>query len=206
MPPMTHVLLAMMVAISSAFSLIPSPALEHSCAHSSRLRGPSMLAKKAAKKPATVQVVLSAPVKGLGKAGELVSVKAAYAQNFLVAQGLGNIATKEKLDEIEAAAAAAAKAARAAKEDAVKAQATMEAVFGKQGAFIKKNTGPDGAIFGSITSAELADLISERAGIVVDKKLITPPSISSVGTDFAEIKLHPEVVVKLKVVVIPASL
>ncbi|KAL1503054.1 hypothetical protein AB1Y20_011121 [Prymnesium parvum] len=165
-----------------------------------------MLAKKSAKKPSTVQVILNAPVKGLGDAGELVSVKPAYAQNFIVAQGLGAIATKETLDRVAQQEAAAAAAAAAAKAEAEQVEAVLQAVFGKQGAFLKKNVGPDGAIFGSVTSAEISEMISERAGVSVDKKLITAPSISSVGTALAEIKLHADVTMKLKVVVIPASM
>ncbi|KAL3898444.1 MAG: hypothetical protein SGPRY_012837, partial [Prymnesium sp.] len=159
-----------------------------------------------AKKQTTVQVVLSAPVKGLGKAGELVSVKPAYAQNFLVAQGLGKVATAETLAAIAKEREALAEAAAAAKQTALQVEETLQAVFGQQGAFVKKNVGPDGAIFGSVTNAEIAELILERSGVEVDKKQITAPPISSVGSGFAEIKLHPDVSVKLKLVVIPASL
>ena len=63
---------------------------------------PLLLAKKsggAAQK--TTQVVLTGDVKDVGKKGELVSVKPAYAQNFLVAQGLGRVATPEVLEQLE---------------------------------------------------------------------------------------------------------
>jgi len=151
-----------------------------------------------------VQVVLSVPIAGVGKAGDLVSVKPAYAENFVVRQGKGVVATPEKLKEIAAAEAAKAEAAVAAKAAAVEADAKLQAVFGEEGAVVKKNVGPDGAIFGSVTAADIAELLRDRAGLSVEKKNIKAPSLSSVGTGTAEVTLHREVVSKLKVVVVPA--
>jgi hypothetical protein len=49
---------------------------------------------------APAQVILTGDIKGLGSAGDLVAVKPAYAQNFIVSKGLGKMATPEKLKEI----------------------------------------------------------------------------------------------------------
>ena len=178
----------------------PAPAGHRACV-------PEMLAKKKAGggKTADVQVVLSVPVKGLGKAGDLVKVKPAYAENFIVRQNMGAIATPEKLAEIAANEEAAAAAAAAEKQSAVEAEATLKTVFGEEGAVVEKRVGPDGAIFGSVTAAEVAELILERAGVTVDKRKITVPSIPKVGTADASIKLHPKVTATLKLVVVPAA-
>ena len=58
-------------------------------------------------------MVLTAVVDGLGKPGDLVSVKPAYAQNFLLSKGLGKLATPAMLKEIseQVAADKASKAA-----------------------------------------------------------------------------------------------
>jgi large subunit ribosomal protein L9 len=151
----------------------------------------------------SVQVVLSAPVKGVGKKGELVTVKAAYAENFLIRGGLGVKATPDVLKNFEAEQAAAVAAAEAAKQRAVEASETLKKVF-SEGAMVKKNVGPDGALFGSVTASELATLIEDQAGIKVEKKDIQPPDLKKVGTGTAEITLHKEVVSKLKVVVAAA--
>ena len=166
---------------------------------------PVMMAKKqaAGKK---VQVVLSQTIKGIGNKGELVSVAPAYAENVVVRGGLGVIASPEILADIAANAAKDAAAAKAAKDAAINDDKKLDAVFGKQGCLIKKSVGRDGAIFGSITAAEVADAIKERAGVVVDKKDIEPPTMKGVGTGMAEVKLHKEVTHKLKIVVAPATL
>ena len=77
-------------------------------------------------------------------------------------------------------------------------------VFGEAGAEIKKNVGPDGALFGSVTPTEVAELLRERAGVEVEKRHIAVPDLKRVGEATAKITLHKEVVSELKIVVVPA--
>ena len=65
--------------------------------------------------------------------------------------------------------------------------------------------GPDGKLFGSVTSAEIAKALAERAGVSVDKKLIKVPDIKAAGSCTAEIALHKEVVAKVTVNVAAAA-
>lgn len=143
------------------------------CARVGRSSSAVMMAKKKKKAAAakTVEVVLSAPVKGLGKKGDLVSVKPAYAENALVRAGLGVLATPEMLTQLAAEQAVADADAAKVKQQAVDDAATLEKVF-KDGCVVKKKVGPDGSIFGSVTGAEVAALLQEQAGVTVDKKKI----------------------------------
>jgi len=164
-----------------------------------------MLAKKAAKSKETM-VVLLEPVKGVGKKGEVVSVKPAYAQNVLLVKGQAKMATPEILKEIEAADAAATAAAAAAKQGAKDLAAKLDAAFGEEGVYIKKKVGPSGDIFGSVSGSDVAEAIEERLGVAVDKKTVSVPSITSVGSVVASLALHKEVSVSLKLTVVAASL
>ena len=94
-----------------------------------------------------------------------------------------------------------AAAAAAAKAQAVEDEKKLAKVFGEDGLPIEKKVGPTGEIFGSVTAADVAGLIKEHAGLTVEKKAITPPSIKSVGSGFAEVALHKEVSAKVKIVV-----
>jgi large subunit ribosomal protein L9 len=150
-------------------------------------------------------------------------VKHPYAENVLLPQGLAAPATPQVLEEIAAKVAAAEAARAAAVAEAKQKEAKLVATFGASGCFIEKKVGPDGGIFGSVTAAELADLLANQAGVSVDKKdvsmpeispendLVLPPqkpgqpSVKVAGTAVADIKLHPEVVSKLKVNVIPEA-
>lgn len=157
--------------------------------------------KKAPAKTAMVSVVLNQPVKGVGKKGEVVSVKSAYAENVIIRGGLGELATDEKLAEISVANAEAAAAAAAEKAAAVELDKKLQECFGADGVLIKKKAGPDGALFGSVTSTELAAALEEKAGTKIDKKGVRPPELKHVGSGIAEIQLHKEVVCSLNVVV-----
>jgi len=167
-----------------------------------------MLARKSKKNPFAkmVKVILTEDVDGLGKSGQVKVVKYAYATNLLIPKGMGQIATEEALKKIaedEAEAQAQAAAEKAAAEANAK---ILQAVFDEtQGAILKKNVGPTGAIFGSVTPAEVAEVIQDRAGFKVDKKGITVPSITEVGSVVTTIALHKDVVTKLKVTIVPTS-
>jgi len=201
-----HALVLIVAALSVAHSLwVGSPAAQRSI-DVARCHSPArMLAKK--KKAAggaakTVQVVLTAEIKGVGRKGELVSVKPAYADNFIVNKGLGAIATPEKLAEIAAAQEAADAEAAALKAQAMKDAETIAAAFGEDGGEIAKNVGPDGAVFGSVTAAEVIALIKERANVSVQKKQVKVPEIKTLGSGLAEVALHKEVTSKVKIVVV----
>ena len=160
-----------------------------------------MMAKKATVKK-DVQVLLSDDIKGIGKKGEVIGVKPAYAQNFVIAKGLGKMATPDVLAQVEQDKAEKAAAAIAAKEGAEALKVKLDAVFGATGAVIKKKVGPSGDIFGKVTCADLAQHIKERTGAVVDRKLISVPAIKGVGSATATLALHKEVSYAMKLAVV----
>ena len=150
-----------------------------------------------------ISVVLTADVKGQGRKGELINVKPAYAQNFIVSKGLGKVATPEILKEIEKAKAAADADAAAALVAAKELAAKLEAAFEAEGAVIKKKVGPNGDIFGSVTGGDLSEHIASR-GFKVDKKAISVASVTSVGSAAATLSLHKQVSMELKFEVVSA--
>eukprot|EP00322_Chrysochromulina_rotalis_P021344 CAMPEP_0115864134 /NCGR_PEP_ID=MMETSP0287-20121206/19042_1 /TAXON_ID=412157 /ORGANISM="Chrysochromulina rotalis, Strain UIO044" /LENGTH=191 /DNA_ID=CAMNT_0003318591 /DNA_START=12 /DNA_END=587 /DNA_ORIENTATION=+ len=186
---------------ADALTMTPGPATFLRSSRSAPIAFSMMAKKKAAAGGKTVQVVLSEPIKGVGKKGELVTVKKAYAENFIVSGGKGKIATAETLDQIAADEAAAAADAAAAKAKAVHDGEKLTEAFGEEGCVITKKAGPDGSIFGKITAAELATAIKDQSGITIDKKAIEAPSAKALGVTSSSIKLHKEVVCSLKVVV-----
>lgn len=203
-------LVSLLFACACSFSVSPAARMTATAATSASPAALVMLAKKkkgggGGAAGGMVQVVLFQPVKGIGKKGEIVKVKSAYAENVILRGGLGEMATEEKLEEIAVAEAAAAATAKAEKDAAIKHSEKIESVFGEDGAAIKKNAGPDGKLFGSVTATELVSVLQEQAGVTVKSSDIKPPDMKSVGEGFAEVRLHKEVVAKLKVVVSPAG-
>ncbi len=147
-----------------------------------------------------VSVVLNQSVSKLGNNGDIVEVAPGYARNYLVPQGLASIATKGIIKQVEA---------RREKERQQKL-AEKQAAENKKVAFktigkltIRKQVGEENAIFGTVTTQEIADVIKQQAGIEVDRRGIEVPDISKTGDYQAEVKLHPEVIATVDFQVIP---
>ncbi|MEL6494006.1 MAG: 50S ribosomal protein L9 [Cyanobacteria bacterium J06623_7] len=147
-----------------------------------------------------VSVVLNQSVSKLGSDGDLVDVAPGYARNYLIPQGLASIATKGIIQQVEA---------RREKERQLKL-AEKQAAENKKVAFktigkltIRKQVGEENAIFGTVTTQEIADVIKEQAGIEVDRRGIEVPDVGTTGDYQAEVKLHPEVSATVDFQVIP---
>lgn len=144
---------------------------------------------------ATKEVILREKIEGLGAEADLVKVKAGYANNFLVPQGKALEATKDNLQQVEdlkaARAAREAEEFAAAKEFATTIKATN--------ASFTLTTGQDGKAFGSVTSMDIHSKL-EEVGVHVDRKaILLDKPIKSTGKFDVEIKVHPELTVKLNV-------
>jgi large subunit ribosomal protein L9 len=145
-----------------------------------------------------MKVVLLQDVKALGKKGDVVEVKEGYAKNMLLPKKLGIEATPKALNDLKLQKAnadkKAAEALAAAKELAAKLESVPVKVAVKMGA--------GGKVFGSVSTKEIAEAIQKEMGLEVDKKKIsTDGAIKDAGTYTANVKLHPEVTAKVKVLV-----
>lgn len=98
-----------------------------------------------------MKVILLQEVKGLGKAGAVKEVRNGYGFNFLLPEGLAEMATEGALKRVEQIIAKRAKGMEAAIADA-KAQAAL--LDGKN--VIIKAKAEDGKLFGSIGREEIA--------------------------------------------------
>lgn len=145
-----------------------------------------------------MKVILRNNVDNLGNAGEIVDVKPGFARNYLVPQGLALIATKANQsvydNEKKQIAVRIAKEKVLAEEMAQKLEAASVT--------IPVSVGEEDKLFGSVTSQDIADsLISQ--GLEVDKrKIILEEPIKALGLYTVDIKLHTDVVGKIKVWVV----
>ena len=145
-----------------------------------------------------MKVMLLQDVKGQGKKDQIVNVSDGYARNFLFPRKLAV--------EADAKAMADAKNKEAAKQFKIEQDkaaardvaARLEAVQVK----IKATAGADGRLYGSITTADVADALKEQAGIELDKrKIVSEAPIKAFGSYTLEVKLYPEIVGKITLIV-----
>jgi len=150
-----------------------------------------------------MKVVLLKDVKGQGKKDDIVNVSDGYARNFLFPKGLAAEATNTVLNDIKNKEASkahkievdrAAARAVAAKLDEVKVSIKV-----KSGG---KDSG--GKMYGSVTAKDIAEALAAQHKIEVDRRKIVMDSIKAYGSYTVEVKLYPEIVGKIHVVVTEA--
>ena len=146
-----------------------------------------------------VKVILQEDVQNLGEAGELVSVKPGHARNYLLPKGKALSATDARLKELEhIREVIVAKKARALKELRAE-KSKVEAIEIE----VVAQAGEEGKLFGSVTSANVSDLLAEK-GVIVDRRKIKLGSVKTIGDYEVEVQLHKEVVAKVKLSVTAA--
>jgi large subunit ribosomal protein L9 len=145
-----------------------------------------------------MQVILRQRVEKLGDAGEIVDVKAGYGRNFLIPQGLAYEATDANKRRLEAERARHAAREQETLQDAQKRAASIEGVS----LTFHARAGQEGKLFGSITSADIAEKLAEQ-GITVERRQIElDEPIKALGVTSVPVRLHPQVRPEVKVWVI----
>lgn len=146
---------------------------------------------------ANTTVLLREDVDNLGGRGEIVKVKAGYARNFLLPQGLATVATKGNIKQIEGERAALLKKAAAEKSTAeAQAEQMKDLAFS-----FERKAGESGALFGSVTSMDIAEALKSKGYDIDRKKIVLKDAIKELGQFTVGIKLHREVVLKVPVTV-----
>ncbi|MBE9222151.1 50S ribosomal protein L9 [Cyanobacterium stanieri LEGE 03274] len=147
-----------------------------------------------------LQVVLNKDVTKLGKRGDVVDVAPGYARNYLVPQGFGVFATAGVLRQVEQRRAKEAERLAALLEDAKSRKTALQTI---NNFVIRKQLGEDQAIFGTVTTQDVVEVIKANAGLDVERQAIELPEIKRIGTYKAQIKLHAEVIAEVSIEVAP---
>ena len=145
-----------------------------------------------------MKVILLKDVKGLGKARDIKEVSDGYARNCLIKQGLAEEATAVKVNSLNIKKGAE----EYHRQEEIKALKEQAKNLNGKEVSVKIKCGENGRIFGSVTTKEIADAINELGFNVDKKKISLKDTIKNLGTYTVEVKFLPEVIAKVKVVVI----
>lgn len=147
-----------------------------------------------------MQVLLLKDVPNLGKAGTVKNVADGYARNFLFPKGLAVPATPEAMKQAEAIRKAALRRQQRIEEEAEALAKELEAVT----LTFKAKAGESGKLYGSVTSAHIAEALSAQMGMEFDKRKIDlEDPLKELGVHQVRIKLAPAVSASVKVVIEP---
>ena len=146
-----------------------------------------------------MKIILTDEVRGLGRRGDVVEVKNGYARNFLLPQRLAYLATPANTRRLE-------EEKKSYDEKMLREKSVAEEVSGKiEGTrlVLHKKAGEGDVLYGSVTSAEIADLLSQK-GVTVDRRKIElEEPIKRLGEHQVHVKLHRDVSVIITVEVQP---
>jgi large subunit ribosomal protein L9 len=148
---------------------------------------------------AHTKVLLREDVDDLGARGEIVRVRAGYARNYLLPRNLAVEATAGNVKGIEAERAALLK--KEAKE-----RSTAEAQSQQMGSLVlefKRKAGEHGALYGSVTSMDIAESLKERGYEIDRHRIHLREPLKRLGDFSVPVRLHREVTIDLQVKVLP---
>ena len=145
-----------------------------------------------------MKVILTQDVKDLGKKDSMVNVSDGHARNYLFPRKLAIEANAGNVNIMKQKNAAETNK----KSKQVAAAKELVRQLSEITVVLKAKGGENGKLFGSITSKEIADTLLEQFKVEIDKKkLHLDDHIKTVGTYEVDVKVYPEIIGKLKVVV-----
>ena len=144
-----------------------------------------------------MEIILKEDIIGLGFKNDIVNVKSGYGRNYLIPTGKAVIASpsakkilaenlKQQAHKLAAILAAAEKEAEALNGIALTIEAKVSST---------------GALYGSVTAANVAEELAKK-GIEVDRKKILMKDIKTVGEYAATVVFHKQVKVEVPVTVL----
>jgi large subunit ribosomal protein L9 len=149
-----------------------------------------------------VKVVFLETVEGSGTMGEVRTVRPGYARNYLLPRGLAAPATPDVLARAERLRELEEERQRVQDEHARELVGKLEG----NPLVMAVRVGEQGRLYGSVTSADVAEKAGEILGEELDRRrILLPEVIRSVGVYTVPIRLSRNVVPDVQVVVVDAE-
>jgi len=146
---------------------------------------------------ATTQILLREDIDNLGGRGEIVKVKAGFARNYLLPHGYAILATKGNIKQVEQERVLLLKRAAEEKSTAEAQLAQMKEISFN----FERKAGESGTLFGSVTSIDVANALTEKGYEIDRKNIILKHPIKEIGEYTVPVKLHREVTLEIPITV-----
>jgi large subunit ribosomal protein L9 len=145
-----------------------------------------------------MEVILRDHVDNVGKRGDVVKVANGYARNYLLPRKLALPATDANKNWI----ARERKISEAREgEERGAAEALAERLVALD-LHVSRKVGDNDAMYGSVTNADIADLLKEKGFDIDRRKILLPDAIRTIGESHVPVKLHRDVTAQLKLTVV----
>ena len=145
-----------------------------------------------------MEVILKRTVEGLGKEGEILTVAAGYARNYLIPMQLAVQGTEKNRRMLK-------HEKRVLVDQYAKGKREAEQLVGQIAettCTIQRRAGENDRLFGSVTSMDIAEALSAQS-IEIDRRQIElDDPIRELGVFMVPIRLHADIVANLQVFVV----
>lgn len=142
-------------------------------------------------------ILLREDLDTVGGRGEIVKVRAGFARNYLLPQGLATLATKGNIKQIEQERSALLKKAAIDVATAEAQREQMETITLN----FERLAGDHGTLFGSVTSMDIAEALQSKGYEIDRRKIVLKDAIKEIGEFTVNVKLHREVTLTVPVIV-----
>jgi len=143
-----------------------------------------------------MKVLFKRDVQDVAKAGQVKDVADGYARNFLIPKGFAVAATPTALKQVAELQAASVRHAAEAQTAAQELKSKLEA----QAVVVEAKAGPQGRLYGSLTTADVASAVQKQLGETLDRRdLDIADPVRQVGSYQVVARLHPSVSATLTV-------
>ena len=146
-----------------------------------------------------VQLLLIQSVDHLGTQGDVVEVKAGYANNFLLPQGLATLASKHHKRMVEKHKARLMEIEKSRLKDI----RDMAHALTQQSITIEANANDEGHLYGSVGAAEIAAAVKQNGFNLKPDMVRLEGPLRELGLYTVKVHLHQEIEAELKVWVVP---
>jgi large subunit ribosomal protein L9 len=148
-----------------------------------------------------MKIILREDVSNLGRSGEVVTVKDGYGRNYLIPRKMAVMANERNIRQLEHE-----KSVISARQAKLKGAAEEQARgLGAVQLTIARKVGEQDKLFGSVTALDIAEALAAQGKKVDRRHLHLPEPIKATGSYEVEIRLHRDVVAKIKVEVVPEA-
>jgi len=142
-----------------------------------------------------MQVILFQNVHNLGTQGSVVSVTPGYFRNFLSPRGLAVEATDANKRRLEAKLKRLEKQAQEERDAAHTQARKLEEVT----LTFRLKAGEEDKLFGSVTNSHIAEALAAQGHEVDRHHIVIPEPIKRLGVYTVDVRIHHDVVAKVKV-------
>src|SRR5579859_4421732 len=136
-----------------------------------------------------MEVILREHVESLGRRGDVVKVAEGYARNYLLPRKLALPVTDNNKRQVE-------RERKVAEARDMEEKAAAEAIAIRLTALeieIPRRVGENDTLYGSVTSADIAQAIKDKGFDVDKRKVVLPEPLKALGQSTIAVKIHRDV-------------